>query len=29
MMACSTVLDEADPELVRVWVEATKEYGVY
>jgi uroporphyrinogen-III decarboxylase len=29
MMACSTVLDEADPELVRVWVEATREYGVY
>jgi hypothetical protein len=29
MMACSAVLDEADPELVRVWVEATREYGVY
>jgi uroporphyrinogen-III decarboxylase len=29
IMSCSTVLDEADPELIRVWVEATKEYGVY
>ena len=28
-MASSTVLDEADPDLVRVWIEATKEYGVY
>jgi uroporphyrinogen-III decarboxylase len=27
IMSSSTVLDEADPELVRVWVEATKEYG--
>jgi uroporphyrinogen-III decarboxylase len=29
IMSSSTVLDEADPELVRVWVEATKEYGAY
>lgn len=29
IMSTNTVLDEADPELVRVWVEATKEYGVY
>ena len=29
IMSSSTVLDEADPELVRVWVEATREYGVY
>jgi uroporphyrinogen-III decarboxylase len=29
IMSSSTVLDEADPELVRVWVEATKEFGQY
>ena len=29
IMSCSTVLDEADPDLIRVWVEATREYGVY
>ena len=29
IMSSSTVLDEADPELVRVWVDATREYGVY
>ncbi len=29
IMSTSTVLDEADPELVRVWVEATREYGGY
>ena len=29
IMSSSTVLDEADAELVRVWVEATKEYGGY
>jgi hypothetical protein len=29
IMSTNTVLDEADPELVRVWVEATKEFGAY
>jgi hypothetical protein len=29
IMSINTVLDEADPELVLAWVEATKEYGVY
>jgi hypothetical protein len=29
LMACSSVLDEADPKLVKVWVDATREYGVY
>jgi uroporphyrinogen-III decarboxylase len=29
IMSVSSVLDEADPELIRVWVETTKEYGVY
>jgi hypothetical protein len=29
IMSANTVLDEADPELVRVWIEATKEYGGY
>ena len=29
MMFASSVLDEADPELVRVWLETTREYGVY
>ena len=29
IMSSSTVLDEADPDLVRVWVEATKEFGQY
>ncbi len=29
IMSSSSVLDEADPELVRAWVEATREYGVY
>lgn len=29
IMSSSTVLDEADPELVRVWFDFTKEYGVY
>jgi hypothetical protein len=29
IMSSNTVLDEADPELVRVWVEATKEFGQY
>ena len=27
IMNSSTVLDEADPELVKVWVEATREFG--
>lgn len=29
IMSSSTVLDEADLELVRIWIEATKEYGAY
>ncbi|MBN1179766.1 MAG: uroporphyrinogen decarboxylase [Anaerolineae bacterium] len=29
IMSSSTVLDEADPELVRAWAEATREYGAY
>lgn len=29
IMCCSSGMDEADPELVRVWKEATQEYGVY
>lgn len=29
IMATNTVLDEADPELVKVWVDYTKEYGTY
>ncbi len=29
IMSSSSVLDEADPELVRVWVETTKEFGQY
>ena len=29
VMGASSSLDEADPELVKVWVDATKEYGVY
>ncbi|ATW27285.1 uroporphyrinogen decarboxylase family protein [Candidatus Formimonas warabiya] len=29
MMNSSTVLDEAKPELVKVWVDFTREYGVY
>ena len=29
IMSTRGVLDEADPELVKVWVEFTKEYGVY
>ncbi len=29
IMSSNTVLDEADPELVRVWVEATREYGAH
>ncbi|GEA17293.1 uroporphyrinogen decarboxylase family protein [Moorella sp. E306M] len=27
IMSTSTVMDECDPELVKVWVDATKEYG--
>lgn len=27
IMNSSTVLDEADPELVKAWVEATRKYG--
>ena len=29
IMSSRGVLDEANPELVKVWVEFTKEYGVY
>lgn len=29
IMSNNTVLDEADPELVRAWVEATQEFGEY
>ena len=29
IMAPRSVMDNADPELVRVWVDFTKEYGVY
>ena len=29
VMGASSSLAEADPELVKVWVDATKEYGVY
>jgi len=29
IMCCSSVMDEADPELVKVWADFTKEYGVY
>lgn len=29
IMGSSTVLDEAKPELVKVWVDFTKEYGTY
>jgi uroporphyrinogen-III decarboxylase len=29
VMGASSSMAEADPELVKVWVDATKEYGVY
>jgi hypothetical protein len=29
VMSTNTVMDGADPELVRVWLDFTKEYGVY
>jgi uroporphyrinogen-III decarboxylase len=29
IMSSRSVLDEADPELVKVWEDCTKEYGVY
>jgi uroporphyrinogen-III decarboxylase len=29
IMSSSTVLDEADPDLVRMWVEATEKSGQY
>jgi hypothetical protein len=29
VMGASSSMSEADPELVKVWVDATKEYGVY
>ena len=29
IMSSNTVLDDADPERVRVWMDFTREYGVY
>ncbi len=29
IMTASSVLDEANPELVKVWIDVTREYGVY
>jgi uroporphyrinogen-III decarboxylase len=29
IMTANTVLDEAEPELVKAWMDTTKEYGVY
>jgi hypothetical protein len=29
IMSCRSSLDEADPALVKVWIDYTKEYGVY
>jgi uroporphyrinogen-III decarboxylase len=29
IMAARSVLDEADPKMVKVWAEATREYGIY
>jgi hypothetical protein len=29
IMSANTVLDEADPELLKVWTDFTREYGVY
>lgn len=29
VMSCRTVLDDADPKLVKLWAEFTREYGVY
>ena len=29
IMGPKTAMDEADPALVKVWVDFTKEYGVY
>lgn len=29
IMGANTAMDECEPELVKVWVDATKEYGVY
>ncbi len=29
VMSSASVMDEADPELVKVWKDFTKEYGVY
>jgi hypothetical protein len=29
IMGTNTAMDECNPELVKVWVDATKEYGVY
>lgn len=28
-MSCAGVMDEAEPELVKVWKDFTREYGVY
>jgi uroporphyrinogen-III decarboxylase len=29
IMGPSTSISEAEPELVKIWVDATREYGVY
>jgi hypothetical protein len=29
IMSCRSSMDEADPKLVKVWIDYTKEYGVY
>jgi uroporphyrinogen-III decarboxylase len=29
IMSCRSSMDEADPALVKVWIDYTKEYGVY
>jgi hypothetical protein len=28
-MSANTVIDDANPELVKIWGDFTKEYGVY
>jgi len=28
-MGCRAPMDETDPELVKTWMDCTKEYGVY
>jgi len=29
IMSSNTVLDDADPERVKIWMDFTREYGVY